>query len=222
MSQILTIAALISGLVLLPAGSARSADAPSMPGGHDHSHHHAQSPSPAVPAAGAKVRLPDAQLIDQDGHQLRLLSDVVGDKVVLVSFVYTHCTTVCPVVSHVFSQVQAQLGPQMERQVRLVSLTVDPARDTPSRLKAYAAQHGTRTGWLWLTGTAPNVTAALKGFGTYTANFENHPAVVMVGDGRTGQWTRIYGFEDPAALVAKVRATLESRRGAAAVMAGKE
>ncbi len=224
MNQILPIAVLMSGLSLplLPAGTAWSADAPSMPAGHDHSHHHDHGAAPAAQPSGTKVKLPDTQLIDQDGRQLRLLSDVVGDKVVLVSFVYTHCTTVCPVVSHVFSQVQAQLGDQMEHQVRLVSLTVDPARDTPNRLKTYSAQHGTRTGWLWLTGTAPNVTAALKGFGTYTANFENHPAVVMVGDGRTGQWTRIYGFEDPAALVGKVRGYLEARRGAAPVMAGKE
>lgn len=222
MHQILPIAALMSGLVLLQAGPAWSADPPARPAGQDHSHHHMHDAAPAAQPSGAKVKLQDTQLTDQDGRQLRLLSDVVGDKVVLVSFVYTHCTTVCPVVSHVFSQVQAQLGDQLERQVRLVSLTVDPARDTPSRLKAYSAQYGTRTGWLWLTGAPPDVTAALKGFGTYTANFENHPALVMVGDGRTGQWTRIYGFEDPVVLVAKVRATLKARQGKATVVAGKE
>lgn len=221
MHPILSLAALLSGLALLPTTSAWSAGAPVMPAGHDHSHHRAPQASPPAQPSGARVQLPDTVLTDQDGRPLRLLSDVVGDKVVVVSFVYTHCTTVCPVVSHVFSQVQAQLGDQLERQVRLVSLTVDPARDTPGRLKSYSAQHGTGTGWLWLTGPAPNVTAALKGFGTYTANFENHPAVVMVGDGRTGQWTRIYGFEDPAALVARVRGYLQARGGAAAATGKK-
>lgn len=222
MHPVLLTAALMSSLALLPATSAWSAGAPAMPAGHDHGHHRAPPAAKPAQPSDARVQLPDTPLTDQDGRQLRLLSDVVGDKVVVVGFVYTHCTTVCPVVSHVFSQVQAQLGNQLERQVRLVSLTVDPARDTPSRLKAYSAQHGTGTGWLWLTGPAPNVTAALKGFGTYSANFENHPTVVMVGDGRTGQWTRIYGFEDPAALVARVRSYLQARSGATPVAAGKE
>jgi len=218
MHPIQRIAALMLGLALLPA--AWSADTP-RPAGHEHHDHAAHGAAAAAPAQGATVRLPDALLTDQNGRPLRLLNDVVGDKVVVVSFVYTHCTTVCPVVSQVFAQVQAQLGRQLESEVRLISLSVDPARDTPARLKAYAAQHGARPGWLWLTGPAAHVTAALQGFGTYTANFEDHPAVVMVGDGRSGQWTRFNGFADPRALTAKARDYLAARGGPAAAQ-GKE
>lgn len=185
---------------------------PLLASGHaNHVNQAAQSTS-AAPAPDSLLKLPDTVLTDQDGRALRLLGDVVGDKVVVVSFVYTHCTTVCPVVSQLLAQVQAQLGAQQESEVRLVSLSIDPARDTPTRLKAYAARHEARPGWLWLTGPSANVNAALRGFGTYTPNYQDHPAVVMVGDGRSGRWTRFYGFPDPRALTARARDYLAARQ----------
>src|SRR6185369_13257639 len=174
-------AALALGVSMLPAGSAWS---------HDHSQHHAPAAVAAAPQVKA-VKLSDTVLTDQDGRQLRLLSDVVADKVVVVSFVFTNCANSCPIVSHAFSQLQDKLGAMLDNPVRLVSLTVDPARDTPSKLKAYSDQHGARPGWLWLTGSSANVTEALKGFGTYSANFESHPGVVLIGDGRSGKWSRV-------------------------------
>ena len=54
--------------------------------------------------------------------------------------------------------------------------------------------------------------AALRGFGTYTPNYQDHPAVVMVGDGRSGRWTRFYGFPDPRALTARARDYLAARQ----------
>jgi protein SCO1 len=187
---------------------------------HDHSRH--IPPAVLIKPSGAMVKLPDTVLTDQDDRRLRLLTEVVADKVVVVSFVYTSCTTACPVVSHLFSQVQERLGTLLDSQVRLISLTVDPVRDTPRRLKAYSAQHDARPGWLWLTGPVANVTEALKAFGTYTANFENHPAVIMVGDGRNGKWTRIYGFEDPDSLVRKTLELLAARDGGTGAPASKE
>ena len=155
-------------------------------------------------AETASVRLPDVVLLDQDEKKLRLRDEVVGDKIVVVDFVYTSCTTVCPVVSGIMGLLQERLGTRLGSEVSLVSITVDPVRDTPKRLKRYAASHHARSGWTWLTGAQTDVTEALKGFGTYTSNFEEHPAVIMVGDGRTGRWMRFYGFVAPEQLLAQV------------------
>jgi protein SCO1/2 len=194
-------AAVAVGAAILPAGSSW---------GHDHGHHSAPAAVPATPQAKA-VKLSDTVLTDQDGRQVRLLSDVVADKVVVVSFLFTNCTDSCPVVSHTFSQLQDKLGDALESRVRLVSLTVDPARDTPSTLKAYSAQHGARPGWLWLTGPSANVTEALKGFGVYSANFERHPMVVLIGDGRSGKWTRFWDIDDAQRLIAKTNEYLAAK-----------
>jgi len=135
---------------------------------------------------------------------VRFKTEVVGDRIVVLDFVYTTCTTVCPVLSALFSQLQGKLGDRLGRDVFLVSVTVDPNRDTPARLKAYAAKHGAGEGWTWLTGDKSSVDRVLKGLEAYTANFEDHPSQVMVGDGRSGVWTRFYGFPSPAQILAKV------------------
>lgn len=215
-----TAVASLLAIALASSGLARAADDHA---GHHHHHHaapaatvdeHAQHKAPAKAEAPqtVKLKLPDSPLIDQDGQPQRLVSDVLGDKIVVASFVYTSCTTVCPVVSSLFSQLQSRLGGLLGNQVRLVSLSVDPQRDTPARLKDYAASHGAKPGWLWLTGAQPEVTAALKGFGTYTANYKDHPVVIMIGDARSGQWVRYYGFQDPDRLAAQVRQVVAARR----------
>jgi protein SCO1/2 len=178
--------------------------------GHMHEHG-AQAPA-AAPAMTRPVKLSETQLLDQDGHKLRLASDAVGGKVVVVTFVYTNCADTCPMVSHTFSQIQEQLGALMEDRVRLLSLTVDPARDTPARLKEYAANFNPKRGWLWLTGEQANVTAAQQAFGITIRNPENHPAQILVGDPKSGRWTRIYEVDQPQQVLAKVNELLAAQR----------
>lgn len=189
----------------------------------DHADHAA--PGAAAPARAAdsiRLSFADTALIDHNGKPVRLKSDVLGDRLVIMDFVYTSCTTVCPVVSAVMAQVQEMLGARLGREVQLVSVTVDPQRDTPARLKSYAARHGARAGWSWLTGSPANVAEVLKSAGTYTPNFENHPVVILVGDPRSGMWTRHYGFADPKDLLARVEALAVARRSARSATARKE
>lgn len=179
-----------------------------------HTAHHPPGAAPAAPAAtGKPVKLADASLLDQDGRKLRLATDVVGDKLVVVSFVFTNCPDVCPVVSQAFAQVQDQLGALVGEQVRLVSLTVDPARDTPARLKEYSASFKPRpSGWLWLTGDQANVTTALQGFGVHVTQADMHPNVIVIGDARTGRWSRLYQTDSPQKIVARVREHLAAQQ----------
>ena len=153
-------------------------------------------------------------LLDQDGRERRFVGDVIGDHIVVMDFVFTNCTNVCPILSAVLSQVRHSLGEQVGEEVQIVSLTVDPVRDTPQRLKAYAAKHGAHPGWTWLTGPKGVVEDVLTGLGAYTPSFEDHPSMVLVGDGRTGQWSRFFGFPSPKRIVEQVR-TLQAARKAA-------
>jgi protein SCO1/2 len=176
-----------------------------------HAHHKAMMNKPAEPPKSADVDLKDLELVDQDGNTVRFVSDVIGDRIVVMDFVYTTCTTVCPVLSAVFGQVQDKLGDRLGNEVALVSVTVDPIRDTPKRLKAYAAKHKARDGWIWLTGPKTRVDDVLDGLGAYSPNFEDHPAMVLVGDGRTGQWNRFFGFPNANRLMERVDALAAAR-----------
>lgn len=167
---------------------------------HDHHTQHAQGDGKPVAPQRATFNLTDTPLLDQDGRKLKFKSEALGDRIAVVGFIYTTCTTVCPVVSAVMAQVQDKLRARMGRDVSLVSITVDPVRDTPARMKQYAAKLGSGAGWTWLTGPKPQVDEVLKVFGAYTPNFAEHPALIVVGDAMSGRWLRFFGFPTPDQL----------------------
>lgn len=168
----------------------------------------------AAPAPGAvTVRGLDTTLLDQDGRAVHLKRDVIGRKIVVVDFVYTSCTTVCPMASAMFADLQTRLGDRVGRDVELITITVDPVRDTPAQLKAHALKFQTGPGWTWLTGSPVAVNDVLKGMGAYAADFTQHPLMVLVGDGATGGWTRFSGLPDPQRLAEHVR-RLDQQRSA--------
>jgi len=192
--------------------------------GHEHHNHHADSGDDdphahhkvmlkknAEPAQPAEVDLLDLTLVDQNGSEVKFVSDVIADNIVVMDFVYTSCTTVCPVLSAVFGQMQNKLGDQLGADVTLISVSVDPVRDTPQRLRTYAAKHDARPGWIWLTGPKTTMDEVLDGLGAYSPNFEDHPAMVLVGDGRTGEWSRFFGFPSPDRLMERVNAYQAAR-----------
>jgi protein SCO1/2 len=200
--------------ILLASAAMALAPAAALAHGDAAAHDSKKKPS------SARVTLADTALVDQDGASRNLRSDVVGDRIVVVDFVYTTCTTVCPVVSATFAKVQRELGDRLGKDVSLVSITVDPARDTPEVLKAYSAKHGAKDGWLWLTGSPQAVTGALKGFGAYVADPAQHAAMVLVGDARANKWTRFFGFPTAEQLVAKVNELSAARSAAGATGKG--
>lgn len=223
MRQNPTISLAASVILALSAGTLQA---------HDHSAHaghgqpadphagHAQHAAAAPTASTVQVTLTDTALLDQNGLPRKIRSDVVGDRIVVMDFVYTTCTTICPAISGTFAKVQRQLGDALGKDVSLVTITVDPARDTPAVLKAYGAKHGARDGWMWLTGAPQSVNGVLKGFGAYVPDPAQHPAMVLVGDGRTGQWTRFFGFPSTEQLMARIDELRLARRSAEAARKG--
>ena len=180
-----------------------------------HAHHKAMLNKPAEPAKTTRVDLLDRTLLDQDGRQVKFVSDIIADKIVVMDFIYTSCTTVCPVLSALLGQVQGRLGDQLGKDVVLVSVSVDPTRDTPQRLKAYAARYQAQPGWIWLTGHKRTMDEVLDGLGAYSPNFEDHPSMVLVGDGSTGEWSRFFGFPSPDRIMDQVNALQAARQTAA-------
>ncbi|HSB73045.1 MAG TPA: SCO family protein [Candidatus Methylomirabilis sp.] len=106
--------------------------------------------------------LPDFSLVERDGRPITL-ADLRG-KVWIADFIYTHCTDTCPLQTAEMARLQADLA--TEADVRFVSITVDPAQDTPEVLAGYAARFGAdRERWLFLTGRKHAIyTLAQKGF----------------------------------------------------------
>src|SRR5688572_6035180 len=74
---------------------------------------------------GPKLKIPDLVLHDQDGKKVRFYSDLIKDKVVVLSFFYTSCTYTCTLQGKVFSELQSLLGERLGKSVFLISVTID-------------------------------------------------------------------------------------------------
>ena len=172
---------------------------------HDHHPKQAGPQNPQEPEAKAvSIKLPDVELLDQDGKRLKFKTDVVKDRLVVIDTIYTTCPVICPILSATFANVQQSLGDRLGKEVFLISISVDPTTDVPPRLKAYAERWEARPGWIFLTGQKNSVDRVLQGLGVYSADYTVHPPSILVGDGRRGEWTRFYGFATPELILGKV------------------
>lgn len=156
--------------------------------------------APQLAAASSSVvelDVPDVELVDQDSHRSRFVSEVIGDRLAAVTFTFTSCTTICPVLDGIFLGVQSKIADDLGTDIMLVSVTVDPTNDIPERLKAHAEKLDAKPGWRFLTGDRETVNGLLKALEVYAPNILDHPPTVFVVDGSRGIWTRLNGFPSP-------------------------
>ena len=153
----------------------------------------------AAQEATAAPSIPDVALIDQDGKPVHIYSDLIRGKRVVMNFIFTTCTTICPPMGANFEQLQKALGDRAD--VRLISVSVDPQTDTPQRLKAWGAKFHAGPGWTLLTGPKEDVDHLLKALGVFTPDRADHSPLVLLGDDPAGRWTRAYGLASPAKMV---------------------
>ncbi len=174
------------------------------PSGAQDEHHHPQAvaPAPERPETQTldRLEIPDIPVIDQDGRARRFYTDLVKDRIVAVSFVFTTCTTICPPLGATFGKLQKLLGDRVGRDVHLLSVSVDPTTDTPERLKAWAQKFGGGPGWTLVTGDRDEIVRLLKALGVYTPNIGDHSPLVLLGNDARHRWTRAYGLAPPARL----------------------
>ncbi len=183
---------------------------------HDPPAARAPSPLSTAPHLAVIKPAPDFALPDLDGRVVRL-ADLRG-RVALVSFVYTRCLTACPLLTARLALLQRRAAalPSAERPV-LVSITVDPERDTPERLRQYAEQFGVdRTSWRFLRDEPSRLTPVLQAWDEWTRRGDDgeldHPARVYLLD-RAGRVREIYALEffDQRQAWLDVRALLRER-----------
>ncbi len=118
------------------------------------------------------MKAPDGPVLTVDGGVARL-SQLTGDRITLLGFMYTSCMDPegCPLAYRVFAQLEDELraAPALAGKVQLVSLSFDPARDSPSVMKRYAGSRLEEDGGVrWLFLTTPSVEELMplvEGFG---------------------------------------------------------
>jgi len=146
-------------------------------------------------------------IYDQDGKRLNFYSDLIKGKTVVINFIFTTCTTICPSLTATMRQVQKQLGERVGRDVWLISVSVDPNTDVPERLNSFSSKFGAGVGWTFVTGSKADIDRLLKALGGYVSDKNNHSPIILIGNEPAGYWMRSYGLAPPttiARLIAEV------------------
>jgi protein SCO1/2 len=137
--------------------------------------------------------MPDVTLINQDGKRVKFKNLINSDKPVVVDFIYGTCTTICPVLSAGYVNLQRKLGPNSAN-VHLISISIDPENDTPKVMKEYLKRYRAQPGWDFFTGSRADIDKVMRAFDAYIPNKMYHYPLTLIRDPKDGKWVRVFGL----------------------------
>jgi protein SCO1/2 len=162
------------------------------PAADPHAGHH-PSAAAAVVRSTANYSVPPIKLVRDDGKSVSLADELNDGRPVVLNFIYTTCSGICPLASHIFSQLQHKLGAERDG-VHLVSISIDPEEDTPARLRDYASRYLAGPSWQHYTGTMAASIAAQRVFEVYRGDKMGHTPVTLMRVAPGAPWVRFDGF----------------------------
>ncbi|PYQ99635.1 MAG: SCO family protein [Acidobacteria bacterium] len=166
----------------------------------------------SAPSSRLARHFPNVPLRTQDNRDVRFYDDLVKGKVVLINFMFTTCTSLCPRSTANLVKVQELLGDHADRDVFLVSISVDPDHDTPAVLKRYAERYHTRPGWTFVTGKREDVDLIRRGLGVRDNDDQSqHTGMLIYGNEAFGRWASTPVMQSPATLAAIVLRVVDPR-----------
>ena len=175
----------------------------------DHSAHMAQAGAVKTKRSTVQYKLVNSPIVRQDGRKTTLMAALDDGRPVVLNFIYTSCTAICPVTSQIFAELREKLGADRDR-INMISMSIDAEYDTPARLTEYAQRFGaTPKSWNFYTGTNQDSVMVQKSFMTYQGDKMNHVPVTFVRPAPGKPWVRIDGFASPEMLLDELRPLLK-------------
>jgi len=184
--------------------AAQEADAPEL----EDLHAHHQVVAEGFQRSQAGYSIPDLSLTNQAGETVALSRLLDSDRPVMLNFIYTACTAICPAMTGIFAEVERTLGDDDRSRVSLVSISIDPEHDTPEQLTAYAQRFGAGPEWQFLTGSLEDSIAIQRAFDAYRGDKMNHTPLTLLHASAGAPWIRFDGFAPATTLTDELRKML--------------
>jgi len=166
-----------------------------------HAHHRAMMQNPGKYVRSIEhYKIPDVVLLNATGDKVNINDAVNLDEPLMLNFIFTTCTAICPVLSATFAQTRTQLGPAHD-DVNYLSISIDPEHDTPDRLKAYAENYRAGPEWEFFTGSLEDIISVQRAFNAYRGDKMNHRPLTFLRASRKTPWVRLEGFATASDLV---------------------
>ena len=197
--QFMTISLLALGAAIGDWRSFAATDEAMSMSEHEHHHHMMNSGAP-VKRSVADYKVPAVKLVRNDGATVAFPQEIDDGRPVILNFIYTSCTTICPLTSQVLSYVQGLLERSHDN-AHIVSISIDPEYDTPARLTAYAEKYHAGGRWQHYTGTLEASIAMQKAFNAYRGDKMNHTPLTFLRSAPGKTWVRLDGFANPDEVV---------------------
>lgn len=177
--------------------------------------HERPGDAPAAPttpnahlSSASQYPVPAVRLVRDDGKVVSFPEELNDGRPVVLNFIFTTCSSICPLMSQTFAQFDSQLGADRGR-VHLMSISVDPEEDTPARLREYAQKFHAGPEWQHYTGTVEASLAAQRAFNAWRGDKMSHTPLTLVRAAPGQPWLRIEGFVTPTELLKLYRQQLE-------------
>src|ERR1700738_3026030 len=158
------------------------------------------APATSISSSTVSYEAPAVTLTRQDGTSVSLAHELDDGRAVLLNFIFTTCSSTCPLASQTFAEFVRKLGPGAA-EVHLMSISIDPEQDTPARLRQYARKFHAGPGWQHYTGTLAASVAAQRAFDVYRGEKMRPTPVTLMRVAPGQPWLRIEGFVTPDELV---------------------
>lgn len=172
---------------------------------HIHAASIAATATATSPSPWNDTYFPNLPVVTHDGRVLRFYDDLIKGKIVVINFIYTSCSNICPLTTARLAEVRNQLGDAVGRDIFFYSITLDPLMDGPELLAKYAETYKAGPGWLFLTGKPDDIDLIRHKLGERSRVLSEHRNAVMLGNDRTGEWQRDSAFSDIEQLAATIR-----------------
>lgn len=148
-------------------------------------------------AKASVYAFPNVVLYTQENKPVRFYDDLLKGKIVLINFIFTTCTELCPLTTANLVKVQKLLGERLKEDFQMLSISVDPTADTPAQLKTYATRHGVKPGWYFLTGNSEEIDRVRVKLGLYDKDKMQHTGLVVIGNEEKGRWMAMPALTAP-------------------------
>ena len=163
----------------------------------------AQAPPP-IKRTVETYTVPEVTLVNQDGTKVMLKALLESGEPVIVDFIFGTCTTICPVLSAGYANLQLKLPSQVKK-VHLVSISIDPENDTPKVMREYLKRYRAKPGWDFFTGRREDIDKVMNAFNAYIPNKMLHYPLTLIREPKTGKWVRIFGLMSSSEFVEECR-----------------
>lgn len=163
----------------------------------------------------ARRPFPDVILRDQENRPRRLYDDLIKSQVVVLNVIYAECAGICPLAVQNLKRVHQLMREDVGKRFSMITMTLNPERDTPERLRQYMLREGVPAdGWTFITGARDDIELSRRRLGFYDvdpvvdADLRQHTGLLTIGNDRYDWWCMTPSLASPSLVVAAIRRML--------------